>query len=199
MSLVTPSYASKQLYLINARSRGDHNKIDLPTYNGVKRIISKPMFRSSTRSRRCLVIADAFIKDPKKEKLSKPYCVYKTDRDEPFAGIWYEQADQSSGEIIRNFAIITTTTNNVLYKIGHHRAPVTLNRDEERSRVNTDADLNEITSLLKQPEDGSLNAYPTSVDVKKVSNDRPEFLLLCGECVLTEYEFTLHCTKKLII
>ncbi len=44
---------------------------------GLKGITSKPAFRQSIRSKRCLVLADAFIEGPKVERLSKPYVIYK--------------------------------------------------------------------------------------------------------------------------
>ena len=79
-----------------------------PGYRGAMGILQKPMFRQSIRTRRCLVVADAFIEGPQREKLAKPYVVYARDGQRPFAlaGIWDEWTDTGSGEIIRSFAII---------------------------------------------------------------------------------------------
>ena len=74
----TPFWAKKQMYVINARSEGDHNKEDDPAYNGAKGIINKPFFRTSIRNKRCWVIADAFIEGPKKREAEQALlCLYE--------------------------------------------------------------------------------------------------------------------------
>ena len=130
----TPDWGKKQSYVINARSEGDFNKDNDDKYTGKMGIVRKPMFRKSIRSRRCLVVADCFIEGPEKEKLSKPYLVYLKDGKRPFAfaGIWDEWGNPSTGEIIQSFAIITTVSNGITKKIGHHRSPVILHAEHER-------------------------------------------------------------------
>ena len=120
---MTPFWAKKAMYLINARAEGDHNKEDDPGYKGAKGIITKPAFRKPIRSQRCLIIADAFIEGTVKEKLSKPFVVYLKINVRPFAfaGIWDEWTDRETGEISRGFSIITTTANELLQKLPHHR------------------------------------------------------------------------------
>ena len=70
----TPSWAKKQFYMINARSEGDHNADNHPGYRGAMGILQKPMFRQSIRTRRCLVIADAFIEGPQTRKARQTLC-----------------------------------------------------------------------------------------------------------------------------
>ena len=72
----TPGWAKKQYYMINARAEGDRNSVNDPSYTGAMGILDKPMFRKAIRSQRCLVVADAFIEGPEREKLSKPYVIY---------------------------------------------------------------------------------------------------------------------------
>ena len=130
----TPAWAKKQFYMINARSEGDHNADNDPDYRGAMGILQKPMFRQSIRTRRCLVVADAFIEGPQREKLAKPYVVYARDGQRPFAlaGIWDEWTDTATGELVRSFAIITTTACDTLQAIGHHRSPVLLDPADEQ-------------------------------------------------------------------
>jgi len=63
---LTPKWAKKQMYLINARSEGDYNKEDDPNYSGELGIVNKPSFRTSIRSKRCLVIANGYFEAPKR-------------------------------------------------------------------------------------------------------------------------------------
>lgn len=162
---LTPFWAKKPMYLINARAEGDHNPDDDPLYKGAKGIISKPSFRKPIRSQRCLVIADYFIEGPKLEKLDKPYLVYLKRRPFAMAGIWDQWANPDTGAIFYSFSIITTTPNRLLRQIHHHRAPVILHENEERRWLGSD-NLAEITSML-QPYDGEdMNAYPISPRIK---------------------------------
>ena len=105
----SPAWSEKRMYLLNARSEGDANADNDPAYTGGLGIIQKPAFRKAIRSQRCLVVADAFLEGPEKEKLSKPYCVYKKDGERPFAfaGIWEEWLNKATGELLPTFAIIT--------------------------------------------------------------------------------------------
>ena len=195
----TPSWAQKKMYVINARSEGDHNKEDEVHYSGAKGIISKPMFRSSIRSKRCLVIADAFLEGPKVEKLSKPYCVYMRNGERPFAfaGIWDEWVDKSSGELFKSFAIITTQANSLTQKIGHHRSPVILNQEDEALWLDSAAELSEITSLLQPMPGDRMNAYPVSADIKSPKNDSLHLLKPMGARVFKEYEYELYSSLNL--
>ena len=127
----TPEWANKQYYMINARAEGDHNKENDPLYTGTMGIVKKPMFKKAIRSQRCLVVADAFIEGPKKERLSKPYLMYMRDGRRPFsfAGIWDRWINTETGEVVHSFAIITTMSNALTQKIHHHRSPVILHEE----------------------------------------------------------------------
>ncbi len=195
----TPSWAKKKMYVINARSEGDHNKEDDVNYHGAKGIISKPMFRSSIRSKRCLVIADAFIEGPKVGKLSKPYCVHIRNGERPFAfaGIWDEWVDKSSGEVFKSFAIITTQANSLTQKIGHHRSPIILNQEDEALWLDSAAELSDVTSLLHPMSGDRMNAYPISADIKSPKNDSLHLLQPIGERVFKEYDYELYSSLNL--
>ena len=51
---MTPFWANKRMYLINARLEGDHNSENDPNYRGAKGILNKPAFRKPIRQQRCL-------------------------------------------------------------------------------------------------------------------------------------------------
>ena len=76
---MTPFWAKKKMYLFNARAEGDFNKENDKNYNGNKGILQKPAFRKPIRSQRCLVIANSFIEGDEKEKLNKPFLIFRKD------------------------------------------------------------------------------------------------------------------------
>jgi len=127
---LTPFWAKKRMYLINARSEGNHNQEDNPDFTGGMGILQKPAFRKPIRSQRCLVVADAFLEGPKDKRLSEPYVFYPVARKGPFAmaGIWDTWQDPQTGEPYASFAIITTVANSLVAKMGHHRSPVMSDR-----------------------------------------------------------------------
>lgn len=195
----TPAWAKKQMYVINARSEGDHNPENDPNYRGAKGILQKPMFRKSIRERRCLVLADAFIEGPEKTKLNNPFLVYMRNGKRPFAfaGIWDEWVNVETGEIIPSFAIITTVSNAVTQKIGHHRSPVILSEDQEGDWLSHDMPLGSITEMLEPYPASELNAYPIDSAIKNPRVKDLELLKPVGERVFKEYDYELYDELKL--
>jgi putative SOS response-associated peptidase YedK len=187
----TPKWSKKRTFIINARAEGDHNKDNNPLYNGAKGILSKPFFRSSIRSKRCLVIADAFIEGTTKEKLDKPYLVYLKDKKRPFAfaGIYDEWINPSDGEIINSFAIITCPPNKLMQRIPHHRMPVIIESQNYSRYLNVGTDLSDITSLLKPYNSNLMNAYPIDSKIKKITTNSKEALKPIGDTIITEKTF----------
>ena len=194
---LTPFWAKKPMYLINARAEGDHNKEDNPNYSGATGIISKPSFRKPIRSQRCLVLADFFIEGPTKEKLDKPFLVYLKDR-RPFAmaGIWDEWANPETGEIVKSFSIITTTANSLLQKIPHHRSPVILAEHDEKTWLQS-KDLAEICSLLKPYDASLMNAYPIDKAIKSPKNNSIDLLQPIGDSLVQDLEMVVR--KELML
>lgn len=133
-------------------------------------------------------------KGQKKERLSKPYCVYMKDGQRPFAfaGLWDRWTDKETGEIIDSFAIITTTPNSLLQKIGHHRSPVILEQSEERLWLDEGIPLNDVTALLNPLPGEYMNAYPISTDIKNPRVHGLELLQPTGERVEKEYDYELY-------
>jgi putative SOS response-associated peptidase YedK len=162
---LTPSFASKQLYLINARSEG---------------IVMKPSFRKPIRSQRCLVIASAFFEGNTVDKLSKPYLIYLQNKKHPFAfaGIWDTWKDETK-----------TEPNDLLKKIGHDRMALILNQHEESTWLNSNEELTNITRLLKSYTFELMNAYLISPDIKNPKNNYKELLNPIGERLQPEYDY----------
>lgn len=187
----TPHWATKNMYVLNARCEGDHNQDDDPRYTGAKGILTKPMFRKAIRSQRCLVIADAVIEGPKEEKLKKPFCVYMRDGRRPFAlaGIWDEWLNQATGELITSFAILTTAANELMMQIGHHRCPLFLFPHQEKIWLDTQVPLEEITAMMKPFPAEELNAYPLSPEIRSPKSRGMELLTPIGVPLVAETGF----------
>lgn len=189
----TPNWAKKQTYLINARSEGDNNRENDPAYSGGKGILQKPMFRNSIRNKRCLIIADCFYEGDENLGLDKPYVVYLRDKERPFcmAGVYDEWLNPSTGEKVHSFAIITTTANKLLQRIGHHRSPVIIRRGQEMNWLGMQTHIGSITAMLHPYPSELMNAYPVSKKVKSPKNDSPDLIEPIGERVYPEFNLTL--------
>jgi len=196
---LTPLWAKKKMYVFNARSEGDHNKENDVNYKGAKGIINKPMFRNLIRSKRCLVIADAFIEGPEKEKLSEPFVIYNRHGDRPFAlaGLWDSWTNKETGEVLYSFSIITTVANDLLQKVGHHRSPVLLSEADEKTWLDKEAALDDITALLQPFDPSDYNAYSISTDIKNPRNNGGDLLKPLAEPLYPEFDYTVYQAIKL--
>jgi putative SOS response-associated peptidase YedK len=168
---MTPFWAKKRLYLINARREGDHNKENDPKYTGASGIVKKPAFRKPIRSQRCLVLADGFIEGPQKEKLSKPYFVHMQKGEKLFsmAGIWDHWADSATGEIVYSFSIITRSATSLMERIGHHRSPVIIPKELERNWLSSSQSPEELLEEIISYPEPEMNAWPISTEIKQPS------------------------------
>lgn len=195
---LTPNWAKKKMYLINARTEGQSNRENNPNYTGGKGIISMPSFRKAIRSQRCLVIADAFYEGPEKEKLSKPYLIYLRNKQRPFAfaGIW-DVWKNEDGEEFNSFAIITTVANQLLQKIGHKRSPVILKPNQEQRWLNSNLPLTDVTAMLYPYDTNLMNAYPVSPEVKNPKSDKKELLAPIGPRLEPEYDINVETKMEL--
>jgi len=152
-----PSWAKdlkKQSPLINARA---------------ETITEKPSFRSSFKSRRCLVPADGFYEWVPKDNGKAPYWIYKTDEGLfAFAGIWSEWGQGE--DVIRSFSIITTGANEKL-KALHDRMPVILDPEDYARWL--DPALQDPVSLLKAYPPEQMAYHEVSLRVNSPKHDDP--------------------------
>lgn len=187
---MTPFWAKKRLYLFNARAEGDHNSENARNYSGSLGILQKPAFRKPIRSKRCLIVCDAFIEGSQDEGLDKPWLVAMRNGERPFAlaGLWDEWVNRETGEIVRSCAIITTVANELMVKIGHHRSPVILSRHQESDWLNPATPLSDVTAMLKPFPHNLLNAWPISPKIKNPRNNSPVFILPVASSVYPETE-----------
>ena len=106
-----------------------------------EKLLESKMYKSAAASRRCLVLSSGFYEwrhfkpvGAKKEQ-AYPYhiSVQSTEAESLFymAGIWQPWTDQSSGEMLHSFAIVTTAANLMMQQIHNtkKRMPTILSKE----------------------------------------------------------------------
>lgn len=148
----------KSAPLINARSEG---------------IAQSRTFGEALSRRRCLVPADGFYEWNKDKKDKRPWRIVDPERPAfAFAGVW-EGWRSREGEIIRSFAIVTTSANETLSHI-HDRMPVILKREDEDAWLDPDRAEPKLLSLLAPYERTKTEVYRVDARVNSVKNDDPD-------------------------
>ncbi len=142
-------------------------------------IDEKPTFKTSFKSKRCLVPASGFYewqkKDVRKGEPRTPYYLRLTDSKVfSMAGIW-ESREYAEGIELITFTIITTEPNEEVSKI-HDRMPVILEQEEEKLWLDPKADPEALKKLLDAFPAKSMESFPLSTKVNDPSNDDPSVL-----------------------
>jgi putative SOS response-associated peptidase YedK len=126
---LSPAWAPKKMYLLNARSEGKQNPDNRADYTGALDIFTMPAFRKAMQHR-CVLYITGFYEGPEKEKLKKPFRLSSLAHPYLFlAGITEAYIDPSTGEVTDTFSIITQAAVPPVAAIGHHRSPVFLQPD----------------------------------------------------------------------
>ncbi len=174
------------------RSEGKRNLSDDPNYTGSKAIFLEPEFKSLIRSQRCLVIADGFIL----KSNNKAYLIYLRNKKRPFAfaGIWNKSKDDEL-----TFAILTTTSNSLVEKLGHKRMPVILHMEQEHPWLRKSTELSEVLGALNPYPHFLMNAYP--VDAKLLNSGENDISIIqpIGSPILHEPKGNLNKKRKKVI
>ncbi len=92
-----------------------------------EKLLESKMYKSAAAARRCLVLSSGFYEwrhfkaATAKKELAYPYYIsVQSTEEEPLfymAGIWQPWTDQSSGEMLHSFAIVTTAANSMMQQI----------------------------------------------------------------------------------
>ena len=134
---------------------------------------SSSMFRGALTDRRCIVPADAFYEWRTMPDGKQPYAVVRWDGAPlAFAGLWESWRDPA-GEVIRSFAILTTTTNSTMRTL-HDRMPVIL--EPAAWPVWLGEAPGAADSLMRPASDDVLRLWAVSRAVNSVRNNFPDLL-----------------------
>lgn len=136
-------------------------------------VATKPSFKKSFQSRRCLVVADGFYEWQKVDDKKQPFFIrLKSDRPFGFAGLW--ERNDRTGQPVETCTIITTTANEMMVPL-HERMPVII--PPEQYDLWLDPEVQDVTQLerLLQPfPSEEMTAYPVSTLVNSPKNDLAE-------------------------
>jgi putative SOS response-associated peptidase YedK len=134
----------------------------------------KPSFRSSFKSKRCLIPSDGFIEWKKENKEKIPYYIFlKNRRLFAFAGIWSEWKTKDLRLV--TYSIITTRCNSLLKNL-HDRMPVILAPELYDTWLTPHPDLESLSSLLVPYDSENMEVHRISKEINSPKNDREELL-----------------------
>jgi putative SOS response-associated peptidase YedK len=147
--------------------------IRLKTFNArSETIFEKPSFRTSIKSKRCLVIVDGFFEWRLVKGTNYPYYIRVAEGGAfAMAGIWDIWTSKDTDEKLSTFSIITTKANPLLEMIHNKkkRMPAILGKEDERRWLEPELSKEDIYSIITPIDDSKLEAYTVS---KLVSNRR---------------------------
>jgi putative SOS response-associated peptidase YedK len=137
-------------------------------------LATKPAFRNSFKSRRCLIPADGFYEWERRVKGKLPHYVYREDGDPlALAGLWASWRDPGTDERIVSCTIVTTEPNDLMSRL-HDRMPVVLARPQWDRWLDAEfADAGALGELLV-PTTEALAEHPVSTLVNSVRNNFPD-------------------------
>ncbi|KAM5562952.1 hypothetical protein ABKV19_017908 [Rosa sericea] len=136
-------------------------------------ICEKASFRRLVPKNRCLVAVEGFYEWKKDGSKKQPYYVhFKDGRPLLFAAL-YDSWENSEGEKLYTFTIITTSSSSALVWL-HDRMPVILGDKESIDTWLNDSSSSNFDKLLKPYEGSDLVWYPVTPAMGKVSFNGPE-------------------------
>ncbi len=136
-------------------------------------IATSGVFRAAVRDRRCIIPATAFYEWRDEPAGKQPFAIARQDGAPlALAGVW-ESWRNPDGEVLRTYAIVTTTANATMSLL-HDRMPVIL--EAEDWPVWMGEAIGRPSELMRPAAEGVLHMWPVGRAVGNVRNDGPELL-----------------------
>ncbi|MGI9470642.1 MAG: SOS response-associated peptidase [Rubripirellula sp.] len=133
---------------------------------------SKPSFKNSFASRRCLIPIDGYYEWQKRPDGKQPYLIEPANgRVHLVAGLWEENRKVDAAQPIRTCTIITTSANQLTGEV-HDRMPVFLEeQDHDRWLDPGYRDVPALKELLHPADESLLRMTPVSQYVNSPRSD----------------------------
>jgi putative SOS response-associated peptidase YedK len=131
---------------------------------------TKPAFRSSFKSRRCLILADGFYEWQARDGRKQPYYI-RLKSGQPFGigGLWDRWDKQ--GELLETCTILTCDANEPMLAI-HDRMPVVIPLESFKLWLDpAEHNVDKLSRLLRPCHPDEMTAYPVSTLVNNVKQD----------------------------
>lgn len=151
----------------------DPAKAPRPINARAETVATSGMFKGAFASRRCIVPATAFYEWRKTGRPKQPFAFARQDGQPIALAALWEGFRAPSGEVMRTFAIVTTSANGLMRPI-HDRMPVVL--EPEDWPVWLGEQEGDAASLLRPAGDDVLTAWPVSPRVNTPKNDTADLL-----------------------
>jgi putative SOS response-associated peptidase YedK len=137
----------------------------------------RPSLKKNLKKTRCIIPADGFYAWKKVgKKTNIPYRFVMNNRDIfSFAGLW-EEFEDTDGNEIQTFTIITVTANSLVNMV-QERMPVILDKASEKIWLNTNSDEGVLLKLLIPYQETSMNYYPISPRISDTQVDVPSLIV----------------------
>jgi putative SOS response-associated peptidase YedK len=146
------------------------------TLNAVgETVFSKPAFRNSVSSQRCLLGINGFFEWREFNKAKYPYFIKSRSRDIFSLGCLSERwIDKSTGEIRNTFSIITTPANLLMEQIHNtkKRMPLILGPGQEKNWIDPRLPKEQVAALIKPYSGDDLYAFTISRAANSPRNER---------------------------
>ena len=154
--------------------RGDPKKVRQPINARAETVATATMFRDAFRARRCIVPIDGFYEWQVLPGAKQPHAVARADGAiMALAGIW-EGWRGEDAEVVRSYAVITTTAIDALGHL-HERMPVVLEPADWAAWLGEEeAD----PAALLRPSSATFRVWPVSTRVNNVRNNGPDLVEL---------------------
>ncbi len=130
-------------------------------------------------SRRCIILLDGYFEFFHFSGQVYPYFIYPSRGIFYAAGVWSEEVDEETGELLAGFSIITTPPNDLTKKLHNNpkspngsRMLLLLTEDKIMNYLNPDASKEQLKELFKPYSDKNMEAYPTVRFLKKEFADK---------------------------
>jgi len=148
-------------------------KIGYKMINARKETIAeKPAFKSSFKSRRCIIPMDGFYEWKTEGKVKTPFRIVLPETPIfSVAGLW-ERWNDPNGQEVHSFTIITQEPNELMATI-HNRMPAILSPETERLWIDDELKPDDLLALIKPYPSELMKAYEVSKRVGNVKeNDK---------------------------
>jgi putative SOS response-associated peptidase YedK len=160
----------------NCRDRAEAESMRTKTFNArAESIGTKPSFKSSFASKRCIVPVNGFFEWQHTGGKKIPWYIYDSSgRIMSLAGLFDRWTESRTGEVIDTFTIITTEANQLLAEIHNSkkRMPAVLDADSENLWLDQAASHDDLISCLKPLSSGMFKAHTISPLVSSKTADK---------------------------
>jgi putative SOS response-associated peptidase YedK len=147
----------------------------------IETILEKPTYKSTLKSKRCLVPMDGFYEWKKNGKEKQPYRIQtKSQEIYSCAGLWETWKDENdSGNVIYSFTIITIPSNEFMSQI-HDRMPAILTQDQEQLWLTENFLPEDLPNFLIPYPSDDMKMYPVSQKVNSVRENNASLIAPVG-------------------